>query len=80
MTPIPKRSTIRLRNFFKFRKRNFLQLNKCLSSFASAANDIRPYIQIELFGNQIGALLDSGASISCISGKAAADFLEKRIS
>ena len=57
-----------------------MKLNKCLSSFVSASNDIRPYIQIDLFGNQIGALLDSGASISCISGKAASDFLSKGIS
>ena len=56
---------------FKFRK--------TIASISSAINDIRPFVEIEIFGMKLGALLDSGASISCICGKAAQDFLSKKI-
>lgn len=42
-------------------------------------SDIRPYVTIRLFGMCLLGLLDSGASVSCLSGNAAKMFLSKNI-
>ena len=74
-----KRNTRRLRGFYSKLKKNIFKFKKTVASLSSSSNDVRPFIQIEIFGMKLGALLDSGASISCICGKAAAEFLSKNI-
>lgn len=75
-----KRNTIRLRKYYSGLKAKLSQINTCIASFNSTNLDIRPFVEIEIFGMKLNALLDSGASISCICGKAAVEFLAKNIS
>ena len=74
-----KRNTRRLRDFYAKLRKNLFKFRKSIDSINSTSNDIRPFIEIEIFGMKLGALLDSGASISCICGKAATEFLSKKI-
>ena len=74
-----KRNTLRKRLFCKQLKFKISQIRHCLDSLSSLNDDFRPFLQINLFGISIGALLDSGASISCLCGKAASKFLAKNI-
>jgi len=71
-----QRSAKRCADFWKVRK----QLKKAqLSSLVTKKGDVRSYAQIELFGETVSGLLDSGASISCIGGKLAKKLLESKI-
>ena len=75
----PKRNTTRRRKFYskiKIKKKNLL---KCINVITTKNDDLRPYLNVELFDMKIGALLDSGATISCLCGSAAQNFLSKNI-
>ena len=74
-----KRNTVRIRKFFRKKKAKKSRLRKSISAIVSKPNDPRPYLLVDIFGMQLGALLDSGASLSCLSGSAAAKFLSRNI-
>lgn len=56
-----------------------------MSSVFDRPSDVRPYAEVTLFGRKMLGLMDTGASLSCLGGKAAEEFLRsgkpfKRIS
>lgn len=50
-----------------------------LSSIYDQPHDIRPYADIQIFGRTLTGLLDTGASVSCLGGDAAKEFLNSNI-
>lgn len=76
---LPKRNTLRIRNFWKRVAKSRTFLNFSLKAFENIDNDIRPYIKLEVFGMSLIGLIDTGASITCIAGSAAKSFLEGNI-
>ena len=74
------RSSKRLKLFWKNVKKQRKLCKNFISSIDKLENDIRPFIPITIFDMTLLALLDSGANISCISGSAAKQFLNKNIS
>lgn len=64
----PKRSTVRLRNFFKVRK---LCRNIRVSTIVSNPKDMRYYAKVSFLDFEEYGLLDTGANISCIGGNLA---------
>jgi hypothetical protein len=78
-TVLKKGKGKRSKNYFKNILANQKNFSKAVESLGSGDHDDRPYIKIEIFGEKFLALLDSGASISCLSGSAAKDFLNKNI-
>ena len=74
---IPRRNTRRIRQFYKILKQNRLKFRSCIEAIGKSESDIRPYIQVDIFGMKLLGLLDSGASLSCLSGSAAKKFLKE---
>lgn len=71
---VPKRSTLRLRKFWKsvLDNRNLI----CSAIINDIpASDIRPYATIELFGEKVSGLIDTGATVSCIASDLARKIL-----
>lgn len=60
---IPKRSTIRLRNYYKKRK---ILSKISISSITLLANDLRYYAKVNFLNFEQHGLLDTGANVSCI--------------
>lgn len=75
----PKRNTIRCRNFWKKVVESRKKLNYSINAIERENNDVRPYIRIRILNMDLIGLIDTGASISCISGLAAKSLLEKNI-
>lgn len=78
-TKSQKRDTKRLREFWKKVVSDRRALKLSIDSIERIDGDIRPYIKLELFGMNLLGLIDTGASITCISGLAARSFLDKDI-
>ena len=66
-----KRNTLRRRKYCASKKEFKKIFMKCINSITTKKNDMRPYLTVEIFGMKVGALLDSGATISCLCGNAA---------
>lgn len=71
-----KRSSERIKNFYKNKLVYKKRICSLLSSIHSKPNDLRPYAEIYLGGEKYLALLDSGAEISCLGGKLALKMCE----
>lgn len=67
------RSARRMKNFW-----NHVKHVRCglLSTIYDKPNDIRPYADVQLFGETLVGLLDTGASVSCLGAQAAGNFLD----
>lgn len=74
-----KRSTLRMRNFWLRILKSRKIVSKSISTIERTKADIRPFITVQLFNENYLGLLDSGASISCLGGIAATNFLDKNI-
>lgn len=68
----PSRSSLRGKTYWKNIKDT---KKKIISTILSLPGDIRPFACVTIFGKQIMGLLDSGASISCISGNLCKEIL-----
>ena len=66
----PKRNSRRFREF-KSRGRKFkLEVTQSICAFESSEADLRLFASVQLLDKTWNGLLDSGATISCISGQA----------
>lgn len=66
----PKRSTLRLRLYYKKRRQQILAQQKNAESIIKLPKDPRPYASITIRGKELVGLLDSGASVSCFGSGA----------
>jgi len=48
-----------------------------LDAIPHIEKDIRPFVEVKIFNKVYGALLDSGAFVSCLSGEAAKEYLDQ---
>ncbi|KAI8116197.1 hypothetical protein CVS40_11682 [Lucilia cuprina] len=76
-----KRNTRRIRQFYKTLKENRHKFKSCIEAIGKSEStinlDIRHYIQVDIFGMKLLGFLDSGASLSCLSGSAAEKFIKE---
>lgn len=85
ITIIPKepkaqrRNTARIKSFWGKIKKNRKALLASLNAIDKASDDLRPYVKLNILGMDLVGLVDTGASITCISGSAARTFLNKEI-
>lgn len=67
------RSAKRMRLFWK----NVHNMRKqFVCSVFNRSSDVRPYAEVTLFGKKMLGLMDTGASVCCLGGKAAEEFLD----
>lgn len=77
--PVSKRkirSAIRIQEYWK-RYRNLRK--QCISAIITKSTDIRPYVQVTVFGRSYLSLLDSGATISCFGSSLANEIISENL-
>lgn len=74
-----KRSTLRYRTFWNQVKANRIKLVSSIESLNKPMFDVRPYVNVKLFGKMYSGLVDSGATITCLGSETASELLNKEI-
>lgn len=70
------RSAERIKTYWSRVRKIRKRLRKSVFALEELKSDCRPFIKIRLLGEDVFALLDSGASITCIGSQAAKNFIE----